>query len=1114
MSYRLRYSDIAASLQAADKALSLSADDPDSRAEALCGKAYVCYQQMRYDQALHFIARIRQFSRNQIELLCADVLAMKIMQRTGDGKAFFDYRLSAAKRLRRILSEQNALTPHQRRRFHYAVTEYHIVGSTYYYYLGQDSAARSEIRQAAQYVSLPADTAQWLYYHYMIGSGGLSEGSPDEVTTTEFDDLFRVYTLAKASGSTYFEANALQSLAVMVCDSARNACLRQSRQDAYTFLIGEHRHWKADSMLGERHALAVAMARHSETLFRQYRDLYQTASALRTMGEVYFDAQRYAESLRYFHAALHLASCHNRSPYSVTPWLAAIHENLSLAYSALGDKQMADDHRNTYLDLLDASRQNRELDSRKALLGKEVRREHMQFLLLILLVVSVAVLSVAYYRQLRRRSRSAEMRLCSIGESEAAMQALRWLQQRADAAEERLEECREENRVAKQRLAAQHERHVMQCAKLSAVYAVIPYLDRVIAEARKLADDGTDVGTHLSYIHDLCAGMMSINERLTAWIQMQQGRPGLQVTRFPLNDVLHVISMQQYAFAKQGLTLLVPATELKVKADRPLTLFMVNTLVDNARKFTPSGGTVSVVLDATDAYVEVSVCDTGVGLSPEDVRTLNESKIYDPERVGMTKEGKGFGFGIANCRGIINSYRKLSPIFSVCAFGVESEQGRGSRFWFRLPRVLTLLLLLLCSLCAPAMPQRCYALFDSTYIANLQGRYADACLLSDSAIRQAEAPVDTPLLVSLYNERAIAAQALGRWETYRRSNAECVRLHRLYSIDGSLASDCQRLEKMTADSRVLYALIVVLLVASLVLFYRVVLRRRLRQHASLEGLHLRLTDMLNSLPETASELEEQMQAIVHSLAQPRAKHSVGHLQEMLVAHMKRAEDAQAAIGGEEEKVQRLHFEHDRLYVMNQIMDNSLSTIKHETMYFPARIQQMADAMQREGTSDNACKDLLDMVVYYRYIYMLLYEQAHRQADQSPLRLKPIALARLFDYARQTYGVACVNSAAWVRGDERLLRLLFDQLLSLAPSCTLSAEEKDGFVCVQCDVAGSRLTPEQCAGMFSPPTGQLAALAIRQIVREHDVACGHPGLRLEASGTAQGYRILFSLMATT
>ena len=141
MAYRLRYTDVSASLEAARQAYDSPSASSDDKAEALNNMAYVAYQQMRYDQALHLLRKVYGSSRNQLELLCADVLRMKVMQRIGLGKSFFNSRLRAQKRLNRILSEESSLTERQKRRLHYALTEFHIVASTYYYYLGQDSAS-------------------------------------------------------------------------------------------------------------------------------------------------------------------------------------------------------------------------------------------------------------------------------------------------------------------------------------------------------------------------------------------------------------------------------------------------------------------------------------------------------------------------------------------------------------------------------------------------------------------------------------------------------------------------------------------------------------------------------------------------------------------------------------------------------------------------------------------------------------------------------------------------------------------------------------------------------------------------------------------------------------
>ena len=66
--------------------------------------------------------------------------------------------------------------------------------------------------------------------------------------------------------------------------------------------------------------------------------------------------------------------------------------------------------------------------------------------------------------------------------------------------------------------------------------------------------------------------------------------------------------------------------EAQVKADRVLTLFMLNTLADNARKFTSAEGQVIVSAIEAEQYVEISVSDTGEGMTPEQLAHLFDAK--------------------------------------------------------------------------------------------------------------------------------------------------------------------------------------------------------------------------------------------------------------------------------------------------------------------------------------------------------------------------------------------------------------------------------------------------------------------------------------------------------
>ena len=61
---------------------------------------------------------------------------------------------------------------------------------------------------------------------------------------------------------------------------------------------------------------------------------------------------------------------------------------------------------------------------------------------------------------------------------------------------------------------------------------------------------------------------------------------------------------------------------------------MINTLTENARKYTQPGGNVSVYAQETESYVEISVKDDGPGLSQEDVeRILSEKFMIQVNRI-------------------------------------------------------------------------------------------------------------------------------------------------------------------------------------------------------------------------------------------------------------------------------------------------------------------------------------------------------------------------------------------------------------------------------------------------------------------------------------------------
>jgi signal transduction histidine kinase len=95
-------------------------------------------------------------------------------------------------------------------------------------------------------------------------------------------------------------------------------------------------------------------------------------------------------------------------------------------------------------------------------------------------------------------------------------------------------------------------------------------------------------------------------------------------------------------------------------------------LIQNAIQAMPNGGKLAVSAAQTEAWIEIAVRDTGVG-----IQRKNLARIFDP--FFTTKpEGEGTGLGLSVSYGIISQHKGR--------IDVESQVGKGTTFTVRLPR--------------------------------------------------------------------------------------------------------------------------------------------------------------------------------------------------------------------------------------------------------------------------------------------------------------------------------------------------------------------------------------------------------------------------------------------
>lgn len=1004
LSYANHYRNVDTTEYYAKQAYDLSLDYDKGRAEALNNLAFTDIVKMQYDKAEQRLNEIHQITDNQIELLICYVQQMRLCQRRSSNREFYEYRENAMAALKRINEERNQLSDRQLQRLRYAESEMAIVTSTYYYYVGLERQSIEAI-QAIDVDGLRSDTAQWLNYLYYIGSGGIiTTGTQQDINQEEFDLLLRCFIHARQGDYPYFAANALEALSEHLMDPDYRRQLLADNLPAMKFINPEG----VDDDI-----LAGSLAEDALHLFLRYGDIYQIAGAYRTLASCYRQIDDYESALYNLEQALS-----DSAIYQAPDLVASIREQLSLVYSAMDEKQFSDENRNAYIDLMSETRQDRQLEARARQYDRSVNQLNIM-LAAVVVAIFLLVFLLWLFNRLNKRKKGNYSQL-----------------------EDEIEQRQDDVAASKLRLEDNERRNLEQRAKISLVNGITPFIDRIIHEISRIDTlDAAGKQESLAYVRELTDQINDYNDILTQWIQLRQGELNLKIESFPLQPLFDLMSHSRKAFAMKGITLDVQTTDAQLKADRVLTLFMLNTLADNARKFTPEGGSVTVSAKQTSDYVEISVADTGEGMSEDQL-----AHIFDPKPL------VNHGFGLLNCKGIIEKYRKISQIFSVCQITAESTKGRGSCFAFRLPKGVVRVLMALLTFCATLQPSDAMAaddyvgkasvFADSAYFSNINGTYertlqfADSCRYylnlyyqqrcpkgQDLMLRQGDLSLMIPeikwyqdsldtnydVILDIRNESAVAALALHEWQLYHYNNRIYTQLYKEMSADNTLAEYCRMMQQSQTNKRIAVILLILVLCSILPAYYLLYYRHRLYYRFLMECQQMSSLEMMD------------------------------------------------------DELRRLDLETANLHVSNAVLDNCLSTLKHETMYYPSRIRQLVD--QGEEAS------LSEIVGYYRELYGMLSLQAMDQAERRNLHIR-----------RLSNGIL---------GDENLISYLFSILRKQGggkePS-DVSPIHDGKYVEITMPMPTLHLSDNEAQTLFTPVSIQnIPYLLCRQIVRDHGEA---------------------------
>ncbi|MEP9358360.1 hybrid sensor histidine kinase/response regulator [Sphingomonas sp. KR3-1] len=161
--------------------------------------------------------------------------------------------------------------------------------------------------------------------------------------------------------------------------------------------------------------------------------------------------------------------------------------------------------------------------------------------------------------------------------------------------------------------------------------------------------------------------------------RISEGKISLQKERIELATVLRSAieaSTPNLEAAAHRFTADIPEAPIWIDADHTRLAQIVSNLLNNAAKYTPAGGAVTLRARAADGWVEIEVADNGVGIAPEMQSRI--FRLFEQVEDHRDRAAGGLGVGLALVRQLVALHQGT---IAVCSEG----QGKGSCFTVRVP---------------------------------------------------------------------------------------------------------------------------------------------------------------------------------------------------------------------------------------------------------------------------------------------------------------------------------------------------------------------------------------------------------------------------------------------
>ncbi len=207
------------------------------------------------------------------------------------------------------------------------------------------------------------------------------------------------------------------------------------------------------------------------------------------------------------------------------------------------------------------------------------------------------------------------------------------------------------------------------------IHALIGFSDLLINEKDRLNSEEKE--QYLEFIHSSALQIHNLLENLLKWAQSQSSSIQFKPENIDINELINInISLFNEIGKKKQIELIAKEkTNQKAFADKNMVNTIIRNLINNALKFTDKNGKISLSAKTIDNFIEISVTDTGIGITDE-----IKKKILNPEEFfssAGTMDEPGTGLGLAICKEFLDAHNS--------SLEIESQAGKGSTFSFKIP---------------------------------------------------------------------------------------------------------------------------------------------------------------------------------------------------------------------------------------------------------------------------------------------------------------------------------------------------------------------------------------------------------------------------------------------